>query len=121
MGHPSQRVPVALFGRSGRPTNRAPSQTGAHMGVLSYIAVIVIVHERMPADRVVKRQRQHGQQQAQHVIALLGRRKCSRGLRRKRFFLWTRQCVNLTTAAEGITEEEARKALWQERVPARSI
>src|SRR5207253_1642913 len=99
MGNPRQRMPIGFIKRSECPANRIPVETAAHVQIVSDVTIVVIVDEGMSADWVIERKRRHHQKQAEHEVALLGRRKqslrCSR--LNQRFSSSGRQYKNLTT------------------------
>ena len=54
VGEPGERMPVALVIAGERPLDRLPIETIANVSVVRYVAIVVVVDKRMPADRVVE-------------------------------------------------------------------
>ena len=75
MRHPGERMPVRLFGRSQRPGESVRRQTLPDVRIVDDVTVVIVVREGMTIDRIVERERDHGEKQAHDGIALLGRRK----------------------------------------------
>ncbi len=71
MRHPGKGMPVRLLGRSQRPGESVGGQALADVRILGDVTVIVVIHERVMVDRVVERQRDHREKQADDGIALL--------------------------------------------------
>src|SRR5579872_5301201 len=90
-------MPIRLLGRSQRPLESRGGQPLAYVRVLGDVAVVIVVDERMVIDRVVKRERDHGQQQTRDGIASLQRRKQTQRLLCGCSFIYGRQQQNLTT------------------------
>ena len=97
MRDPRQRMPVGLLGRRQRPADCVNGQPLAYVRILRYVAVIVVIHERMPIYGIVKRKCRYGEKQTYYRIALLGRRKQARRLARLRSFFLGRQQRDLIT------------------------
>ena len=55
--HPGEWMPVRLLGRGQRPRDGIGGQSLTEVRVVDDIAVIIVVHERVAVDRVVKRER----------------------------------------------------------------
>ena len=103
VGDPGQRMPVRLLGRRQRPLESVGSQALAHVRIIDDVSVIVIIHKRMAVDRVVERQRDHRQQQADDLVPLPR-------IRKQACLALGRQYQDLTTEHTEEHRGETRKA-----------
>ena len=67
---PGERMPVGLLRRRKCPADRFRSESGANVGILGYITVIIVIYEWMLVYGVVKCQSGDREQQAKHRAAL---------------------------------------------------
>ena len=107
--HPGERMPVRLLSRSQRPGEGFSSQALTNMGILSDVAVIVIIYKRVPIDGIVESQREHREKQTHNRIALLRRRKNNGRFSRRHSCSCGRQYEDLITEGTDNTGEETGK------------
>jgi hypothetical protein len=91
MGQPCKRMPVALLLGGEGPGDSVPGDAIVDVRVFDYVAVVVIIDEGMPVDRVIDYETDADKQKAENYIALLRGREKASGL------FGNRQRQNLTT------------------------
>ena len=78
-----------MFRRRDRPFDGRNREALMKMGIFGYVAIIVIVDERVTSNRVINRKRGEGEQETQDRSALLkGRKQTRRRKCRFSFGLW---------------------------------
>jgi hypothetical protein len=99
MGKPRQRMPVRLFCSREGPRNGIPTQAGMNVNVIDNIAVVIVIHERVPIHRVIDRQCSDDDQQRNNHIAIVcgGEQACGWLLCEERLSARGRQLSDLIT------------------------
>src|ERR1035438_352263 len=68
---PGEGMPVARLAGSERPLQRVPVQAGLDLFILGYINIVIVIDERVTANRVVQRNRRNHEQNSQGPGVLL--------------------------------------------------
>lgn len=100
---PSQGMPVSLLPGSEGPSDRLPGQALVDIRVFSDVTVVVVIHEGVAVDRVVKREGGDHEEKTKNDVPLFGRGEKAGGLFR-RLSCRGRQQKNLTTEDTEYTE-----------------
>src|SRR5579872_4145073 len=79
MREPGERVPVSFVESSERPLDRWPTHPCTNVSVVGDVAVVIVVDERMAADRVVEGKGRQDKKKAENQISLFGRGEDSLG------------------------------------------
>src|ERR1700737_1197731 len=101
MGKPGKGMPVGLLGGSQCPGDGRGAESIADVGIFGDVAVVVVVDEDMPVDRVVQRKCDDDEEKTQDDVAFVGRlEKTRRPLPSGGWFLGSRRHEKILTTED---------------------